>query len=377
MPEASGFRRLVRQTFLGVALLALAVAPALADTAVVKLSGAEEVPPVDTDAFGECLVILNDEHTQLHVSCTHTAIEPVAWHIHNGPVGVAGPILLNPSPDPGTSPFEATFDLDEEALGLLLTEQLYINVHTAAHAGGEIRGQIRPTHDLNEITTTFVLDGDQETPPIESDLGGNCRASVSPFTSTLLLACTHDVEDALAAHIHTGARGVAGPIDIDLGDPSSPIIREIALDPEQVGDFLSGNWYVNVHTPAHTAGEIRGQIDGCLESTDTLCLDNNRFEVQITFSDFQGQQHIGRSVKETSNSGMFWFIDPSNLEMLIKVLDACAFNNRYWVFFAATTDVAFDLSVTDKQADVTKNYSNPLGQAANAITDTDAFATCP
>ncbi|MEM7349817.1 MAG: hypothetical protein AAF657_03355 [Acidobacteriota bacterium] len=65
--------------------------------------------------------------------------------------------------------------------------------------------------------------------------------------------------------------------------------------------------------------------------------------------------------------------------MLIKVLDACAseLGNRYWVFYAATTDVEFTLMVTDTETGIQKIYSNALGQAAPPILDTSAFATCP
>ena len=63
--------------------------------------------------------------------------------------------------------------------------------------------------------------------------------------------------------------------------------------------------------------------------------------------------------------------------MLIKVLDGCAINGRYWVFFAATTDVELTVTVTDTQENQTRVYTNPLNQAADAITDTGAFATCP
>jgi hypothetical protein len=42
--------------------------------------------------------------------------------------------------------------------------------------------------------------------------------------------------------------------------------------------------------------------------------------------------------------------EANNLEMLIKVLDACAFNNRYWVFFSAGTNVEFTLTVTDTRS---------------------------
>ena len=377
MPEAQHVGQLFVRTALAGALLALAITPAFADTAIVKLTGEDESPAVDSDAFGECLVTLNQAQTELAVQCSHTAEGPVAWHIHQAPAGTSGPIVLNPAPDPGTSPFEATFGLNEELLGALLTEQLYINVHTSAVASGEIRGQIRLQHDFNDIATTFELDGDQETPPIESDFTGTCRASVNQQTSMLRLACTHNVTDATVAHIHTGARGVAGGIDIDLGDPASPIIREIALSEEQVGRFLTGVWYVNVHSPAHPAGEVRGQIDGCLESTDTLCLDQGRFEAQVTFTDHEGQGFVGQSVKESDDSGMFWFLGPNNLEILIKVLNACTFNQRFWVFFAATTDVGLEVTVVDKQANLTKVYTKDPGPPAPAVTDTDAFATCP
>jgi hypothetical protein len=134
---------------------------------------------------------------------------------------------------------------------------------------------------------------------------------------------------------------------------------------------------VNVHSPAHPLGEVRGQIDGCLESTTTLCLDQNRFQVEVTFTDHHGEDFEGRSVRETDDSGLFWFLDPNNEEMLIKVLNTCSFTNRFWVFFAATTDTAFELEVTDTKTGTTKTYTNELGHPANAVTDTDAFATCP
>jgi hypothetical protein len=64
--------------------------------------------------------------------------------------------------------------------------------------------------------------------------------------------------------------------------------------------------------------------------------------------------------------------------MLVKVLNACSPPfNRYWVFYAATTNVQFTLTVTDTQSNKVKVYFNPLNQAAAPLQDTDAFATCP
>ena len=80
---------------------------------------------------------------------------------------------------------------------------------------------------------------------------------------------------------------------------------------------------------------------------------------------------------QTDDSANFWFLEPSNLEFLIKVVNGCGLNDRYWVFFAGTTDVEFTVNVTDARTGQQRSYINPLGQPANAVTDTQAFATCP
>ncbi len=63
--------------------------------------------------------------------------------------------------------------------------------------------------------------------------------------------------------------------------------------------------------------------------------------------------------------------------MLVKVLDGCTVNERFWVFAAATTNVEFTLRVEDTLTEVVYTHVNPLGSAAEALTDTAAFATCP
>ena len=79
----------------------------------------------------------------------------------------------------------------------------------------------------------------------------------------------------------------------------------------------------------------------------------------------------------SDDSGLFYFFSPNNLEVLVKVLDGCGINNRLWVFAAATTDVEYTMLVTDTANGTTSSYFNPLGTASPAVTDTDAFATCP
>jgi hypothetical protein len=85
----------------------------------------------------------------------------------------------------------------------------------------------------------------------------------------------------------------------------------------------------------------------------------------------------GSFVVASANSGVGWFFSSDNWELLVKALNACSLNNRYWVFSAATTDVFYRMEVFDIKAGVNKIYFNYPGAPAPAVTDTDAFATCP
>ncbi|HEY0782416.1 MAG TPA: hypothetical protein VGE98_08180, partial [Thermoanaerobaculia bacterium] len=79
----------------------------------------------------------------------------------------------------------------------------------------------------------------------------------------------------------------------------------------------------------------------------------------------------------TADSGLFWFFDASNWEVLVKSLNACGLNSRYWIFSASTTNVFYRMTVLDVREGVQKIYFNYPGPPAPAVTDTDAFATCP
>ncbi len=118
---------------------------------------------------------------------------------------------------------------------------------------------------------------------------------------------------------------------------------------------------------------------GCAAGPSTLCLSRGRFRVEISWRDFAGATGVGWVAPSagTADSGLFWFFAPENWELLVKVLDGCGLNGRYWVFAAATTNVEFTLAVTDTTTGLVRRYRNGLGTAAAAITDTSAFATCP
>jgi len=114
----------------------------------------------------------------------------------------------------------------------------------------------------------------------------------------------------------------------------------------------------------------------CTPNATTLCLSDNRFAVSVAWksSDGQGQ---GQAVPLTADTGYFWFFQASNVEMVIKVLNACSFSSRIWVFAGGLTNVQVTMTVIDTKTGTVKTYVNPQNTAFQPIQDTGAFATCP
>jgi len=135
------------------------------------------------------------------------------------------------------------------------------------------------------------------------------------------------------------------------------------------------------YTDAVTATTFLSEPVECVPGGDTLCLNGGRFQVRVDWRDFDGDTGVGSVVPVTGDvavddSGLFYFFFPQNWEMLVKVIDGCGFNGRFWVFAAATTSVEYTLEVTDTLTGFTQEYSNPLGTASAATADVEAFATC-
>jgi len=131
-------------------------------------------------------------------------------------------------------------------------------------------------------------------------------------------------------------------------------------------------------TPA--AAEITiGESDApCIEDAVTLCLEEDRFEVRTLWRTNLPSSGEGMAVELTDDTGYFWFFDDANVEMVVKVLDACVDPfNRFWVFAGGLTNVEVQLVVRDTVADVVKTYENPIDTPFQPIQDTQAFATCP
>jgi hypothetical protein len=109
----------------------------------------------------------------------------------------------------------------------------------------------------------------------------------------------------------------------------------------------------------------------CVPNSSTICLVNNRFSVRLTYDVGQGPQPM-TAIKYTGETGLFWFTDAGNIEVLLKMINACSFNQKFWVYAGGTTDVGVNITVTDSQTGAIKTYNN----VRVTITDGSAFS-CP
>jgi hypothetical protein len=104
------------------------------------------------------------------------------------------------------------------------------------------------------------------------------------------------------------------------------------------------------------------------------CLARGRFQVDVTWLD----PALGNAVLPaqpspgTDDTASFWFFDPENVELLVKVLDARHHNGRFWVYYGALSDVAYEIRVTDTSTGAVRVYRNPQGTLCGAA-DVEAF----
>ncbi len=110
-----------------------------------------------------------------------------------------------------------------------------------------------------------------------------------------------------------------------------------------------------------------------------LCLRDGRFSVAVDWQDFAGEYGAGNPVPIdparpfSSDTGMFWFFHPDNLELMVKVLDGCALNDRFWVFLSPASTVGYTITVSDLETGVVRVYRKEAGDVPALTADTDAF----
>lgn len=179
--------------------------------------------------------------------------------------------------------------------------------------------------------------------------------------------------------VYIGARWGGGGV-VMCGDRSAATPRRDAY-----GSLNNGNFWSDVRTlfanPPRALG-IRADpatppSSPCTPSATALCLNGGRFKVEATYQTSAGASGAAQAVPLTNDTGYFWFFAASNVETVVKVLDGCGLNDRYWFFAGGLTNVRTVLRVTDTGTGAVKTYVNPQNTAFQPIQDTAAFRTCP
>ncbi len=153
------------------------------------------------------------------------------------------------------------------------------------------------------------------------------------------------------------------------------VIPTAASAPSRLVAGPDGNiWFTE--TAGNRIARITATVAPCPPGGTTLCLDGGRFQVEASWTGPDGASSRAHAERLTSNTGYFWFFDPNDVEVAIKILDGCAVNGHSWVFSAGLTNVAVTLTVTDTSTNQARTYSNLQGAPFQTIADTTTFAAC-
>lgn len=204
----------------------------------------------------------------------------------------------------------------------------------------------------------------------------SARLSTSDGSATAGADYTPVSTDVSFGDGESGPQSVAIPLLDDATPESNEMINVSLANP--TGGASLGD------PSAATVTVLDDDLDTgpCVPDDTTLCLNDGRFRVQMEFrrpNDPALQPAQAVALEGVDSSGLFYFSNQRNIEMLIKVLNACvpALGNKWFVFYAATTNVEFRVTVVDTEGAVMRTYTNEQGQAAEPVQDTSAFSTCP
>jgi uncharacterized protein (TIGR03437 family) len=319
----------MRRVTICLFLSAAALCAQTADIAFFRavLAPSNEVPAVSLDAkgVGDVVVHMVRDGSGNIVSGSVDFIAHATFpadvvltgmHIHSGPAGVAGPVLISSGITAGAGiPFKATGDsvrLQAQfasgdtaviaAINGMLTDpgKYYLNIHTTDHPGGAMRGQLQAAAAKFFLGT---MSSDNEVPPPGVAAAGTAvvmavatwDANYHITSGAAYLETSYNLSEQgtfTGFHIHTGAAGANGPVALNSGIPSGTAIDPsgkgsvgpfyVELDPTsalQMTAFTNlftnpSADYINIHTNLHPAGVMRAQLRATQANVFNVVMDS-------------------------------------------------------------------------------------------------------
>jgi hypothetical protein len=298
--------------------------------ASVMRGGANAVPVNTSTGSGLGSFVLNYAGTKLEYKVLVTGLTGAITlaHLHYGAAGVSGgiayPLAYTGNTLAGTLTVSAAF------LDSLYSGNVYVNIHTAANGGGEIRGQVLYT---SQVAFDAFATGDNYVPAKVSSGKAIAVGWMTPELDSLNYYVLYDSITPNNAHFHAGAQGVNGGVIVPITAVAGTKFYSgrAPIQPDTLAKILRGESYLNIHTPTNAGGEIRGQtftsvreglvanlcgkqevpaVNGTAIGAGLLTIDRNKTDAHVevvsnglTTNATLGHIHIG--AKGVGNGGIY------------------------------------------------------------------------
>lgn len=249
-----------------IVILSQTVFPQVHFTA--RLTGSQEVPSDSTTAAGTAAFTLTDEGLT-YIIAVDSIAKITGAHFHSGAIGDTGRVLKSILPSfrgnvaYGIWKTNDTVPLSKDLINALLNGNIYVNVHTAAHPTGEIRGQVCVT---SGTSLKAYLTGNQEPAPVIS-IGSGTGAFLLTDAGLAYTITINGLSGVTGASLHIGELGVSGSVIKPLNLTGNKAVgvwsktdASVPLTERLITAILLDSLYINVTTQNHPEGEIRGQI---------------------------------------------------------------------------------------------------------------------
>ena len=235
------------------------------------------------------------------------------------------------------------------------------------HVAVTYDGHFRRHYVDGELIHSYPETGALTTDTLAMEIGSDVDY---PFNQPQIL-----VDELRVWNVARTVDQIRATINVPLTTPQAGLVAVYNFDPPGTepihglnGDFFAGA--DSFHIPPGGP---------CVSGAESLCL-LSRFDVEATFR--TGAPGTAESPAMTAGcanpgSGLFWFFSPDNWELMVKAIDGCPVNSRFWIFSAATTSVFYRMVVLDVPNGRQRIYFNWPGPPAPAVTDTNGFPNCP
>ncbi len=234
----------------------------------VMINGGNEVPAVVTNANGVGFFMLQKHQGKLSFNIVVDGLSgPITGaHLHQNIAGQNGAVVENLTTFVSGNMISGSVN-PAAYLKALMSDSLYINIHTTANPNGEIRGQLMMQPYLH---FDAKLDTAQETTAVTGtgmEMGAAAIRMNYTFDTLWYDAQMNGLSGAITgAHFHLGGVNTSGGVVVGIpsgsinGNTISGMITGSSLADTFIHHMLTGSIYLNVHTAANPNGEVRGQV---------------------------------------------------------------------------------------------------------------------